>query len=78
MTDIPEDIMQAAREIALEWHDEESLSFSPMRDDFARAILGERQRCAALARSMPTLRQISPKHIAATTPSDVADAILAP
>lgn len=51
---------------------------SGFMDGYRRGALEERMRCASIARSTPNLRQVSPDHVRANTPADVADIIMQP
>jgi hypothetical protein len=98
MTDIPEDVMKAAREAAASAYEDEDFTREHVcrirggcLDNYvivraaARAIMAERERailatreeCAKVAEAMPKMHEISPNHVKAVTPQDVAAAIRA-
>jgi len=71
---LPDDIRRIAHAIASDWHSHR------LGDDLTsvigRALLAERQRCADVARSMPSMIDLSPDHVRAPRGPDYADAIM--
>ena len=53
MTEIPEDVMKAATEAAADWFKAIGKSEYHFADAIARAILAERKRCEAVAKTAP-------------------------
>jgi hypothetical protein len=51
MTTYPEDIMRAAFEWTAKSYDKDTETWLDVRDNFAAAIMAERQRCADIAGS---------------------------
>lgn len=74
MSDIPEDVLEAAQAVV----DDINLNDASAAPAIARAILAERERCARIAESMPTMVPASPAHVRGLKGSDVAEAIFSP
>jgi len=85
MSEIPRDIIETGRKLAGEVNDWlkhgnsvghlSEHAVAGLADSFSRALHEERKRCAMIAQEMPKMIAMSPAHVRAVTPADIALAI---